>query len=44
MIEATSLEPGRPEAMPWARAAEQLDELRPIGGSRGPTCWLSTKH
>jgi hypothetical protein len=38
MIEGTSLDPARPEAMPWTRAAEQLAELRPIGGSRGPTC------
>jgi hypothetical protein len=26
----------------WARAAGQLAQLQPAGGSRGPTCWLST--
>jgi Pyridoxamine 5'-phosphate oxidase len=30
------------EAIPWSRAVSQLDKLEPSGGSRGPTCWLST--
>jgi hypothetical protein len=28
--------------IPWSRALEQLDKLEPRGGSRGPTCWLTT--
>jgi Pyridoxamine 5'-phosphate oxidase len=28
--------------IPWSRALEQLDTLEPRGGSRGPTCWLTT--
>ena len=28
--------------IPWSRAVDQLDKLEPRGGSRGPTCWLTT--
>jgi pyridoxamine 5'-phosphate oxidase-like protein len=28
--------------IPWSRAADQLGRLEPRGGSRGPTCWLTT--
>ena len=30
------------ELIPWSRAVDQLEALRPAGGYRGPTCWLST--
>jgi hypothetical protein len=42
MIETINRDPEGGEAIPWQRAATQLEQLRPAGGSRGPTCWLST--
>jgi hypothetical protein len=42
VIEAVNLDPEGSETIPWSRAASQLERLRPAGGSRGPTCWLST--
>jgi Pyridoxamine 5'-phosphate oxidase len=42
MIESTNLDPENSEPLPWQRALDQLEQLRPAGGSRGPTCWLST--
>ena len=42
MIESTNLDPESSEPLPWQRALDQLEQLRPAGGSRGPTCWLST--
>lgn len=42
MIESINLDPEGSETIPWLRAVSQLDELRPAGGSRGPTCWLAT--
>jgi hypothetical protein len=40
VIDAVNLDPGS-DAIAWSRAAAQLDDLRPHGGS-GPTCWLAT--
>lgn len=40
-VEAVNLDPEEPE-IPWSRAVGQLDKLEPRGGSRGPTCWLTT--
>jgi Pyridoxamine 5'-phosphate oxidase len=40
-MESINLVAEQPE-IPWARALAQLGELKPRGGSRGPTCWLST--
>ena len=40
-LESINLDPGESE-IPWSRAVEQLDKLEPRGGSRGPTCWLTT--
>jgi hypothetical protein len=42
MIESINLDPEGSETIPWSRAVSQLGELRPAGGSRRPTCWLST--
>jgi hypothetical protein len=42
VIETINLDPENAEAIDWQRAIDQLDRLRPAGGSRGPTCWLST--
>jgi hypothetical protein len=42
MIETINLAPDGSDEIRWSRAVAQLDELRPAGGSRGPTCWLST--
>jgi hypothetical protein len=42
IIESTNLDSEVTEPIPWSRAAVQLEQLRPAGGSRGPTCWLST--
>jgi hypothetical protein len=42
MIESTNLDPESSEPLPWQRALAQLERLQPAGGSRGPTCWLST--
>jgi len=42
VIETINLDPQSTEAINWKRATEQLDRLQPAGGSRGPTCWLST--
>jgi hypothetical protein len=41
-IDAVNLDPDAGEPLPWQRATSQLDELRPAGGSRSPTCWLSS--
>ena len=40
-LESINLDPEESE-IPWSRAVEQLDKLEPRGGSRGPTCWLTT--
>jgi hypothetical protein len=42
MIASINLDPDGNETIPWSRALAQLEQLRPAGGSRGPTCWLST--
>jgi hypothetical protein len=42
LIETVNLDPDGGEPIPWSRATTQLDRLQPAGGSRGPTCWLST--
>lgn len=42
MIESTNLAHDASEPIPWSRALGQLEQLQPAGGSRGPTCWLST--
>ncbi|HLI61434.1 MAG TPA: pyridoxamine 5'-phosphate oxidase family protein [Solirubrobacteraceae bacterium] len=44
MIESINLDDDASDPIPWSRASAQLDELRPAGGSRGPTCWLSTMN
>jgi hypothetical protein len=44
LIESTNLDPQHSEPIPWSRAVAQLDRLQPAGGSRGPTCWLSTAN
>jgi Pyridoxamine 5'-phosphate oxidase len=41
IVDAINLDPESSE-IPWSRAVEQLDKLEPRGGSRGPTCWLTT--
>ena len=40
-MESINLDAEQPE-IPWSRAVAQLDNLQPRGGSRGPTCWLTT--
>jgi hypothetical protein len=40
-METTNLDP-ESEPIAWSRATSQLGQLRPAGGIRGPTCWLST--
>lgn len=42
-MESVNLDVEQPE-IPWSRAVEQLDRLEPRGGSRGPTCWLTTSR
>jgi hypothetical protein len=42
VTESINLDPDGNDALPWSRAVEQLERLRPAGGSRGPTCWLTT--
>jgi len=40
-VESINLDPEESE-IPWSRVLDQLDKLEPRGGSRGPTCWLTT--
>ena len=40
-MESINLDTAEAE-IPWSRAIDQLDKLEPRGGSRGPTCWLTT--
>jgi Pyridoxamine 5'-phosphate oxidase len=40
-VESINLDPEETE-IPWSRAVDQLNKLEPRGGSRGPTCWLTT--
>lgn len=42
-MESINLDPEESE-IPWSRAVEQLQRLEPRGGSRGPTCWLTTSR
>lgn len=42
MTKTVNLDRDGSEPIPWSRATEQLERLQPAGGSRGPTCWLST--
>jgi hypothetical protein len=42
LIETVNLDRSGSEPIRWSRATDQLDRLQPAGGSRGPTCWLSS--
>ena len=42
VLESRNLDAPHSDPIPWSRAVAQLERLQPAGGSRGPTCWLST--